>query len=162
MKLKITILFSIFSILLQAQPAASDIDRVLSELNLLRSNGCKCGSKWMPPVGPLKWDMRLHEVSSRYAKYLAKNRHFDHVSLEGEDLGDRLDEIGYDWTKIGENLAYGYNDFYSVLDAWKDSPSHCRMLLDPDVTRIGMSKHKIYWVQSFSRSGPPAATYSSN
>ena len=92
---------------------------------------------------------------------MAANRHFDHISKEGEDLGDRLDKVDYSWIKIGENLAYGYHDFYSVMKAWKKSPSHCRMLMDPDVTKMGMSKHRIYWVQSFSRTEPhiPSGSY---
>ncbi len=133
-----------------AQPAEDDVKRVLAEINRLRASGCSCGSQWMSPVGPLKWDHSLYRVSNRYARYMARNRHFDHISKEGEDLGDRLDRMGYKWFKIGENLGYGYHEFYSVLAAWKKSPSHCKMLMDPEMTAIGMSKHKLYWVQSFS------------
>lgn len=104
----------------------------------------------MKPVGPVKWDVDLYKVSRTYARYLERHEHFDHISLEGEDLGDRLDHINYDWQKIGENLGYGYDNFYQVLEAWKNSPSHCTMLMDPDVTHMGLSKRGTYWVQSFS------------
>jgi len=134
----------------QAQPSKGDIQIVLKEINLLRSQGYQCGSKWMPPAQSVTWDHNLYKVSNTYAKYMAKNNHFDHVSKQGEDLGDRLDHINYKWKKIGENLAYGYRDFYSVIEAWKKSPSHCEMLLDPDMNEMGLSKHDIYWVQSFS------------
>lgn len=82
-----------------------------------------------------------------------KYKHFDHLSKSGEDLGDRLDRISYPWMKIGENIAVGYRDFYEVLEAWKRSPSHCQMLMDPDMTKMGISKYHSYWVQSFSLPG---------
>lgn len=133
------------------QPSETNVDKVLKIVNDLRARGCKCGSKFMPPVSPLKWNQTLYQVSNGYAHYMFRNNHFDHVSLEGEDLGDRLDKIRYPWERIGENLGVGYNDFYKVLRAWIESPTHCEMLMDPHFTDFGMSKHHEYWVQSFAR-----------
>jgi len=133
-----------------AQPTKTSIRKVLGEINDLRASGCVCGGRWMPPVDKVSWDGGLYKVSNKYARYMAKYRHFDHVSKSGEDLGDRLDNAGYDWMTIGENLAHGYNDFFDVLQAWKDSPSHCKMLMHADMNKMGLSKHKMYWVQSFS------------
>lgn len=135
---------------LSAQPSKESIRKVIGEINDLRASGCVCGGKWMPPVGRVSWDRHLHQVSNKYARYMALHDHFDHISKNGEDLGDRLDNAGYKWLTIGENLAHGYHDFYDVLEAWKDSPSHCKMLMHPDMTKMGLSKHKTYWVQSFS------------
>ncbi|MFT4566300.1 MAG: hypothetical protein ACI9FN_001255 [Saprospiraceae bacterium] len=149
------ILAGLFVILLintiSAQPQNRDIDRVMAEINKLRASGCKCGGQRMRAVGPVSWNQDLYRVSKKYAAYLQRNNHFDHISLEGEYLGDRLDKIGYDWQKVGENLGYGYDHFYEVFEAWQESPSHCRMLMDPDVTFMGLSKKGTYWVQSFSR-----------
>ena len=114
----------------------------------------------MAPAGPLKWHHVLYRVSNTYARYLARNRHFDHISKEGEDLGDRLDHVGYEWNLIGENLGVGYDDFYAVFKAWQESPDHCKMLMNPKMTHVGMSKHKRYWVQSFSREGHEFSTVS--
>jgi len=133
-----------------AQPSKESIRKVISEVNELRASGCICGGKWMPPVDRVSWDPGLHLVSNKYARYMAKYDHFDHVSREGEDLGDRLDNAGYDWITIGENLAHGYDDFYQVLEAWKESPSHCKMLMHPDMNKMGLSKHRRYWAQSFT------------
>lgn len=75
---------------------------------------------------------------------------FDHIDREGRTAADRLSSSGYDWQKMGENLAQGYNDFHTVLKAWLQSPDHCKMLMDADVTELGMSKHKDLWVQTFA------------
>lgn len=143
-----------------SQPSKGDIQRVLLEINKVRSKGCVCGQKWMPPAKPLSWDQDLYLVSKDYAKYMSKNRHFDHISKEGLDLGDRLDQKGIRWAKIGENLGYGYDDFFGVLKAWLESPSHCKMLMDPEMTHVGMSKYKMYWAQSFSKITSSLATAS--
>lgn len=142
-------IFALTSLL--SQPQSSSVQRVINELNHLRSRGCKCGNEYMGPVGPIKWSDQLYTVSNKYAKYLYQNNLFSHVSRDGKTLGDRLDAIGYDWQRIGENLGRGYDDFYAVLKAWIDSPTHCKMLMDPEVTDMGMSKHYDYWVQSFSK-----------
>lgn len=134
-----------------SQPAEKDIEKVVFEVNKLRKRGCFCGGKWMPPVRPVQWDHTLYEASKRYARYMYNNDHFSHFSKTGEDLGDRLDLMGYQWKKIGENIGFGYRDFYGVFAAWKKSDSHCEMLMDPEVTQMGISKYYTYWVQSFSK-----------
>ena len=140
-----------FPLLLTGQPSENAVNRVMTKINILRSSGSICGQEKLPPVGPLQWDNNLYAVSKQYANYMNKYDHFDHLSRNGEDLGDRLDRYGYKWQKIGENLGYGYDDFNKVLDAWIESPTHCKMLMDPDVTHMGMSKKGKYWAQSFAR-----------
>ncbi len=144
-------LFLFWSATLQAQPSPQAIEKVLDEINMLRSRGCQCGNIYMMPVQPIKWDYTLYEVSMRYARYLYRNNLFSHRTKDGKTLGDRLDSMGYNWLRIGENLGKGYHDFHDVLKAWKDSPSHCKMLMDPEVTDFGMSKHYDYWVQTFTK-----------
>jgi len=152
------VIFLIFPILLNAQPSENAINRVMTKVNLLRASGCKCGNKTMRPVNPVVWDTELYVVSQKYATYMEQNEHFDHITKDGKDLGDRLELKGYDWYKVGENLGYGYRDFNEVLQAWKKSPSHCRMLMDPDVTHMGLSKRGKYWVQSFALPSEPSFT----
>ncbi|MEL6123202.1 MAG: CAP domain-containing protein [Bacteroidota bacterium] len=143
-------LFIVLPYLASTQPTQRDVMAVMTKINYLRASGCTCGGQQMHPVGPVKWDDRLYRVSRQYAIYMNRHNHFEHLSREGEDLGDRLDALGYPWLKIGENLAFGYRDFHDVLEAWKESPSHCRMLMDPEVTHMGLSKKGLYWAQSFS------------
>ena len=122
----------------------------MEEINELRRDGCLCGGEYMKPTHDLMWDDQLYLVSRDYARYMDKYNHFDHFSRNGEDIGDRLDKIGYKWYRVGENLGRGYDDFYSVFKAWIASPSHCKMLMDPHVKFIGMSKYNHYWAQSFA------------
>lgn len=148
--LPLLLVFTITRPIIYAQPKPESVSRVMSELNHLRAKGCKCGNEYMAPVQPLSWNETLYEVSRDYARFLFTNKWFSHISPNGKTLADRLDARGYDWLRIGENLGRGYDDFYEVLKAWIKSPSHCKMLMDPEVTDIGMSKYHDYWVQSFS------------
>jgi uncharacterized protein YkwD len=134
-----------------SQPSTTSINRVLDEINALRANGCNCGDTYMLPAPPLKWNAELYNISRQYAQYLYKNKLFSHTTKDGRTLADRLDQVDYQWAQIGENLGQGYDDFYAVLDAWIESPSHCKMLMNPSVTDFGMSKYYDYWVQTFTK-----------
>jgi len=133
------------------QPSETSRSRVLNEVNALRKRGCQCGDTYMLPAPPLRWNVKLYEVSRHYARYLYRNKLFSHTTKDGRTLADRLDHLNYKWTHIGENLGQGYDDFYVVFDAWISSPSHCKMLMNPSVTDFGMSKYHDYWVQTFTK-----------
>lgn len=150
-KFACSVLLLSFSFTVFAQPSNRDITHVMAKINHLRSSGCQCGETYMPPVAPVRWSHHLYKVSAKYAMYMHRYDHFEHISREGDDLGDRLDASGYDWVKVGENLGKGYKDFYGVFSAWIESPSHCRMLMDPDMTEMGMSKKGLYWAQSWAK-----------
>lgn len=135
---------------MMAQPTPTDISDVLMFINKLRSKGCLCGNEYMPPVSNVIWDNTLYYSAKSHAQYMERTRHFDHIDKYGRDLGDRLDRLGYKWHYFGENLAIGYRDFHEVLKAWRASPSHCRMLMNQNMTAIGLSRYKKYWALSMA------------
>lgn len=54
----------------------------------------------------------------------------------------------------GENLAYGYYDASSAVDAWMASPTHRENILWPEFTKIAISIYAAddgtyYWAQEF-------------
>lgn len=133
-----------------AQPTPQAIDRVLIKINTLRAEGCSCGHRQMAPTHPLQWNKSLYQVANKYARYMVSNDIFAHVDKDGHTVAERVSATGYAWHEVGENIAMGYDDFYEVLQAWIDSPSHCEMLMHPSMRDFGMSKHKDYWVQVFA------------
>ncbi len=134
-----------------AKPTQQSINKVLNKINTISFSGCKWGNTHVMPAQPVNWDRTLHRVSREYTRYLYRNNRFSHETEDGRTLEDRLYSIGYRWFRIGENLGKGLHDFYDVLEAWLESPSHCKMLMDPEVTDFGMSKHYDYWVQTLSK-----------
>jgi uncharacterized protein YkwD len=128
---------------------------VLQRINKLRKKGCTCGRKRMKPVGPVTWNSTLEVSAHQHAKEMQTYNYFDHHSVGGLDIGDRLDRLGYKWQYVGENLAVGQKSFDEAMRDWIKSPSHCRMLMNPDMNEVAVSKYGKYWVQHFGKLMPP-------
>lgn len=152
-------LIFVFSLLfLQNPPSSGDIpsdeikNYMITKVNNLRARGCKCGSERMKPTTPLKWNDTLYESALSHAKEMNRYNYFAHYSLDGLDIGERLDKVGYKWVVAGENIAEGQKDFDEVLFDWIKSKSHCKMLMNPKVNEMSVAKSGRYWVQHFGRS----------
>ena len=74
------------------------------------------------------------------------------------EVMDRLTAVGYDnWTNSyawGENIAFGYPDAASVVNAWINSPEHRANILDPTFTDTGVSvavdsSGRLFFTQEF-------------
>ncbi len=121
----------------------------LLKVNKLRSQGCYCGHKWMPPVQPLKWSDTLEKSALSHAIDMYENHFFAHFSHKGEDIGERLDLFGYKWQYVGENIGEGQSNFDEVLNDWIKSKSHCKMLMNGNMKEMAVINYKQYWVQHF-------------
>ena len=130
------------------------VNEILEQVNELRAKGCYCGSRYMDPVHPVRWDETLYRSALAHAKDMSTNDYFSHHSQEGEDIGMRLDKYGYQWQVAGENLGEGQRSFGEVLNDWKKSKSHCRMLMNPKVEDMAVARFGKFWVQHFGRKMP--------
>ena len=129
--------------------------RIVSKVNSVRTNGCKCGRKYMKPVDPITWNETLYRSALSHARDMDQHNFFDHYSSDGKNVGERLDGFGYNWVHIGENIGTGQRSFSEVLQDWINSPSHCEMLMNPNVKEMGVAKYRSYWVQHFGTQVPP-------
>jgi len=129
--------------------------KVLKKVNRIRSTGCFCGRKYMPATTPLQWNETLYKSALGHAKEMTRYNFFAHYSIDGDDIGDRLEKYGYDWQVAGENLGEGQKSFDEVLQDWLDSKSHCKMLMNPKVNEMAVATHGRYWVQHFGKKMPP-------
>jgi len=119
-----------------------DQKEVLKKINQLRAKGCKCGRKKMKPVHPLVWNETLEKSAYLHAKDMSQKKYFSHFSKNGKDVGDRVDKLGYNWQFIGENIAEGQKSFSEAMVDWIKSKTHCEMLMNPDMTEIGVARYK--------------------
>ena len=64
------------------------------------------------------------------------------------------------WDTVSENIAAGtsMDTVQKVIDAWLTSPEHCRNIMNPDMTEVGMAKvnninstYHTYWTQNFAK-----------
>lgn len=124
---------------------------VLMQVNQIRAKGCNCGGKWMKPAGALKWDSRLEKSAVGHASDMNRLDFFDHIGKDGRDFSDRIKDAGFNWSYAGENIAWGQKTINEVVKSWKDSPGHCRQMMHPKYTKMGVAKVGTYWVQDFGR-----------
>lgn len=69
----------------------------------------------------------------------------------------RVRRVGYPWTRVAENVAFGYLDTASVMAAWMASDDHRGSILSAN-THIGVglaydADGLSYWTQVFASSG---------
>jgi len=142
----------LFILLLSFSPGAEPSEDYMVEgVNRLRARGCNCGGQKMPPAPPIKWNDDLYVSALKHAKYLKRKRGLSHFGPKGEDISQRIAKTGYDWKVVGENLGEGQDSFREVMWDWIESPSHCKMLMNPKVDDMAVAKVGKYWVQHFGR-----------
>ena len=112
----------------------------------------------LPASGPLRWDVRLENAAQGHSTDMASNNFFSHTGSDGGSLSRRVTESGFQWRRVGENIAGGQNSVADAVQAWIDSPGHCRNLMDPSFShtalacvRNGDSDLRQYWTQVLAR-----------
>ena len=109
---------------------------------------------------PMRLNVALNTAAQTHSAGQAAAGSIFHVSPDGSNPGDRIARTGYQFSTWGENVAAGYRTPASVMDAWMRSPGHCRNILNPSFTELGVgyvnrdgdpSRYFDYWTQVFAR-----------
>ncbi len=131
---------------------------MLDSINQYRSQARQCGDDFMPAVEPLTWQCQLTTSSQAHADDMAINNFFSHTGSDGLSMRNRIDATGYQWSRIGENIAAGYANVSSAMQGWINSPGHCSNIMNADFTEVGVAltrtttaDYPTYWVQNFGR-----------
>ena len=128
-----------------------DAQKLLELVNEVRSTGTTCGNKYYPPVGELTWNSKLEQAALNHSEDMSSNNFFNHDSPDGRTLADRVTEVGYKYSWIGENIALGYTSEESVIDGWLNSEGHCANIMNPNYTEMGVGRVGNYWTQNFGK-----------
>jgi uncharacterized protein YkwD len=76
------------------------------------------------------------------------NQYFAHMGPDGKRVADWLKLANYNFKFGGENLAIGFQTAEEIVNAWKNSPTHYKNMIDPDFQDIGVGisagKYKEY------------------
>jgi uncharacterized protein YkwD len=104
---------------------------------------------------PLVLNEQLMTAAQGHALDMATNGRLSHAGSDGSTMRSRIDATQYDWSNIGENVAFGQPTATAVMTAWMDSPGHRRNILNPAFTELGIghavAADRPYWVQTFGR-----------
>ncbi len=90
-------------------------------------------------LGTLTNDPKLAEAAQLAASDMAAKGYFAHVSPDGKSPWYWLDQVGYQYSYSGENLAVDFTDSQDVEQAWLNSPTHRANIMKAQYTNIGIA-----------------------
>ncbi len=104
-------------------------------------------------VAPLRLNPLLVKTALGYSEEMAGRDSITHHSSGGAMLAHRLTKAGYDPFRAAENLSGGQRDFAEAFQAWIDSPTHRKNILNPELEELGIavsyrknSQYRTFWV----------------
>ncbi len=80
---------------------------------------------------------RLNGAAQAKANDMIARNYWSHTTPDGQEPWVFIDNAGYQYTKAGENLAYGFATSSAAVDGWMNSPSHRENLLDSAFSDVG-------------------------
>jgi uncharacterized protein YkwD len=131
---------------------------MLAAVNAHRRSGATCGARGAFAAAPaLAWNAALTQASVTHSDDMVARNFFDHTGSNGSTLGTRVTAAGYQWSRVGENIAAGQADVAQVVDGWMKSDGHCANLMNPSFRDIGVAcvagnantSYRTYWTQDF-------------
>lgn len=87
---------------------------------------------------PLQANEELIKLAQIRADDMRLQNYFDHVDPNGHGLGYFLKQIDYDYLIAGENLAINFYNNERLIDAWMNSETHRRNIMNPIFQDIGL------------------------
>ena len=101
---------------------------LLSETNAKRAaNG----------FGSYASSVRLTQAAQAKANHMIAENYWSHYSPSGVTPWYFIEQAGYNYSRAGENLAYGFATSAGVVQGWMDSPSHRANILDSGFVHVG-------------------------
>jgi uncharacterized protein YkwD len=119
-------------------------NQVLVIVNAERAKaGCKA----------LTVDNRLAAAARKHSADMVARNYFSHTTPDGVEFSKRIDNEGYKWSTVGENIAAGQPNAVEVMKAWMKSPGHRANILNCTFRNIGIGiafdGRRPFWTQDF-------------
>lgn len=153
MKTSIIVVITINFCLLSCSVFAQEVDKeyILKRINSMREKGCMCGEVYCPPVQALVWNDTLELVSQQHSDDMQKENYFGHTDKKGHSAGFRLNEKGYLYLICADNIADGYGTDEAVMLGWRQSPTHCKNMMNKNVNEVAVARNGELWTMTLAR-----------
>ena len=132
-------------------PPPSFSEQAVAVLELVNAERSRRG------LQPMVLEDRLTDAADRHTRDQAAVGDIYHFSPNGTGPGERIAATGYPFSSWGENVAAGYRTPEAVMAGWMNSPGHCRNILNPGYTELGVgylettTSYRFWWTQKFAR-----------
>lgn len=80
----------------------------------------------------------LSAAAQAKAEDMIKKDYFSHTGPDGKRPWEWIKEAGYNYASAGENLAINFSDPIALVNAWMNSPSHAKNILNGYFENIGV------------------------
>jgi len=90
-------------------------------------------------VAPLHIDPKLSAAAADRIADMFDGHYFSHFSPTGVQPWDWVEQEGYDYREVGENLALGYPTAPEIVDGWMHSPAHRANVLGGQFDEVGVA-----------------------
>ena len=98
----------------------------------------------------LKWSESAATAARLHCEDMRDQNYFEHDSLDGRTVVDRLDAQGISYRACGENIAWGQGNGFTAFNSWLNSYGHRQNMLYPTFTHLGVGASTgPYWTQDF-------------
>ena len=88
---------------------------------------------------PLTLNDSLISAANAKAQHMFAHNYWAHFAPDGTTPWQFIKSSGYSYVFAGENLAKGFTDSQSIVNAWLNSPSHRENLLSDKYKEIGFA-----------------------
>jgi len=88
---------------------------------------------------PLVLNDDLTQAALSKAQDMFADNYWAHISPDGTEPWYFIAQSGYNYSHAGENLARDFTNPQSVVDAWINSPSHRKNIIEDDFSEIGVA-----------------------
>ena len=129
---------------------ASFQQQFLTAVNSVRVKARKCGTSSFSAAPPLSLESKLNYAAYKHSLDMSENQFLGHTSSNGDTLVERMQNVNYLWSAVGENIAYNQKDIEQVIGDWLSSPGHCRNLMSHEYTQTGVALVNKYWTQVYA------------
>jgi uncharacterized protein YkwD len=113
---------------------------------------------------PLRLNAALTQAAQRHSTSMAYEDFFGHVGRDGSTFVTRIQQAGYRYSAISENIAGGQTTASAAVQGWMNSPGHRANILNPRYVDTGIGYEflgtdpgqvtlKHYWTQTFGTPG---------
>jgi len=128
-----------------------DLKVILDLVNQARTQGVSCDGTSYQAVAPLTWNTKLETAALRHSQDMESQNYFSHTSADGRNLVDRVQDQGYNYRAVGENIAKGHPNEEAVVQGWLNSQGHCANIMSSNFTEMGVGRSGEYWTQDFGK-----------
>lgn len=102
---------------------------------------------------PLERNKKLTAAAEAHAREMADRREMTHKGKDGGRPADRVKKAGYDYHRVGENIAFGHRTPDETVKLWLESEVHRKNILGA-YAEIGIgcaqaADGSIYWCVDF-------------